>query len=66
MLIIHHARAPFVLYSRLCLVSWVCEMNERYGVEGEGIFVPGMRQRGQLIDSELKDSDWAHPKKNQY
>ena len=48
------------------LVSWVCETNEHYGVEGEGIFVPGMRQRGQLIDSELKDSDWAHPKKNQY
>ena len=34
------------------LVSWVCEMNERYGVEGQDLFVPGQRQRGQLIDSE--------------
>lgn len=36
------------------LVSWVYEMNERYSVEGQDVFIPGIRQRGQPIDSEAK------------
>ena len=29
-------------------------MNEQYGVEGQDVFVPGMRQRGEPIDSETE------------
>ena len=36
------------------LVSWVYEMNEWYSVEGQDVFIPGIRQRGQPIDSEAK------------
>ena len=50
-------------YVIVWLVSWVCKMNEQYDAEGQDDFVLGMWQRGQPIDSELKDSGWAHPKK---